>query len=109
MAGKKAVHVEPSVADAIESVEHEAFEASVGETYSVNGDPPEEPKGVFLPLTTAKRIYELYINVESADAHFHSCQSTNFREHVRSVIKAPKIEKAFADLQGFIESVEGGK
>ena len=108
MAGRKST--EPKVADVIASIEKEAYDNAVAEAPVATADAPgEAPKGVFLPLATAKRIYELYNSVEAADTHFHSCQSTNFREHVRSVIKAPKIDKAFADLKGFIDSVEGGK
>lgn len=104
MAGKKPIKEVP-----LEAPLEATVDTIVESVPIVKGDAPEEPKGVFLPLATAKRIYELYTSVEAAEAHFHSCQSANFREHVRSVIKAPKIEKAFSDLKGFIESVEGGK
>ncbi|MBR6982125.1 MAG: hypothetical protein IKH75_01105 [Ruminococcus sp.] len=106
MAAKKTAA--PTVADVIGSVEKEAY-SNVADTAPEISAQADEPKGVFLPLATAKKIYELYNSIEAADAHFHSCQSTNFREHVRSVIKAPKVNQAFADLKGWIESVEGGK
>ena len=108
MAGRKST--EPKVADAIASIEKEAFDTAAAEAPVKTADAPvEAPKGVFLPLSMAEKLYELYNNVEAADTHFHTCQSTNFREHVRSVLKAPKIEKAYAELKAQIEYTKGGK
>ena len=106
MAAKKTAA--PTVADVIGSVEKEAY-SNVADTAPEISAQADEPKGVFLPLSVAEKIYEMYNSLDSADAHFHTCQSTNFREHVRSVLKAPKIVKAFQSLKSDIDSVKGGK
>ena len=61
---------------------------------------------VTIPLAQAKQLYELYRNVEFADAHFRACQSQNFRIHVQGVYMAGKIEKAFAALAAAISAEE---
>lgn len=62
---------------------------------------------IAIPLNVAEKLYELYMNVELADAHFHSCQSPNFRQHVQSVYKAANIKSAFDKLKSEIDSVKG--
>lgn len=61
-----------------------------------------ERSQIVLDLDDAKRLYELYHNVEAADAHFQTCQSTNFRQHIQSVYKAANIRAAFEKLETLI-------
>lgn len=63
-------------------------------------------KKVELSIGTAKRIYELYNNIEAADAHFQTCQSVNFRQHMQSVYKARNIANAFEELNEKIVECE---
>lgn len=67
---------------------------------------PEQEEAVrteiVLDLNDAKRLYELYQNVEAADAHFQRCQSDSFRQHVQSVYKAANIRAAFERLETLI-------
>lgn len=65
------------------------------------------PVTVPIPIEDAEQIYELFKNVELADIHFHTCQSVNFRDHVKSVYKAPKVSAAFAGLKQEIEQAKG--
>lgn len=63
-------------------------------------------KTVTIDLKTAERIYDLYRNCEAADTAYKSCQSTQFRNHIQGVYKAPNVEKAFAELQRLIEEAK---
>ncbi len=65
------------------------------------------PVTVSIPIEDAEQLYELFKNVELADIHFHTCQSVNFRDHVKAVYKAPKVSTAFAGLKQKIEQVKG--
>ena len=62
---------------------------------------------ITLDLADAERIYELYRNVELADAHFHTCQSLNFRQHVHDVYNAANNKNAYEKLKGSIDSAKG--
>jgi len=62
---------------------------------------------VIISVNDAEKIYDLFFNVESADAHFHTCQSVNFRQHVQSVYKAQNISKAFEALKTAINKAKG--
>ena len=57
------------------------------------------PVTVSIPIEDAEQLYELFKGVEAADSHFHTCQSVNFRDHVKGVYKAPKVSAAFANLK----------
>lgn len=61
---------------------------------------------ITIPRSVAEQLYELYHNVESADAHYKRCQSDNFRVHVKSVYQSKAIENAFADLKNALDSAE---
>lgn len=54
---------------------------------------------VSIPIQQAKQLIELYRNIEAADAHFKSCQSELFRNHMRAVYQAPLVAGAFEALQ----------
>ena len=62
---------------------------------------------ITVSISDAERIYELFMHIESADAHYHTCQSANFRQHVQSVYKAPNIGKAFDALKTAIDNAKG--
>lgn len=63
-------------------------------------------KTVSIPLETAQQALELFRNVEAADAHFQTCQSIPFRQHVRSVYRAPNVEAAYRDIAAAVEKAE---
>lgn len=75
-------------------------------TLQVEAVAPQEPQ-ITIPLSKAKQLYELYRNVEFADAHYRTCQSDNFRIHLQGVYKAGKISKAFDALAAAIDAEEG--
>lgn len=54
---------------------------------------------VSIPIEDAEQICELFNGVETADSHFHTCQSVNFRDYIKAVYKAPKVGAAFAVLK----------
>lgn len=62
---------------------------------------------VTISVTDAERLYDLYNNVEMADAHFHTCQSANFRMHIQSVYRAPNVKSAYDKLKSAIAAVKG--
>ena len=65
-------------------------------------------EGICISVEDAERIYSLFQNVEAADAHFHTCQAVNFRQHVQSVYKAENVRKAFEGLNAAINMAKGG-
>lgn len=67
----------------------------------------EAPATVTIPVATANYLYDLYRNIESADAHFHRCQSDNFRQHVVSVYNAANVRNAFSLLKSAIDKEKG--
>ena len=54
----------------------------------------------------AEKLFDLYANVEAADAHYKRCQSDNFRIHVQSVYKNAGVAAAFAELKSQIDAGE---
>ncbi len=60
-------------------------------------------KAISIDEQTAQRIYSLYQNCESADAIYKSCQSPQFRTHMKSVYQAPNVERAFAELKRLLD------
>ena len=54
---------------------------------------------IIIPRAEAEKIYELFNNVAAADAHYQRCQSDNFRQHVQSVYRNPRITGAFEALK----------
>lgn len=83
--------------------------AKKNEAVKVEANPVEAGTNdaVIISVNDAEKIYDLFFNVESADAHFHTCQSVNFRQHVQSVYKAPNISKAFEALKTAINKAKG--
>lgn len=63
---------------------------------------------ISLTIDEAKKILELYRNIESADAHYRTCQAQNFRAHVQSTYKAPNISAAFEALKASVKAFEEG-
>lgn len=62
--------------------------------------------GITLTKEEARQLYSLYENVELADAHFHTCQSHQFRQHLQGVYKAENVSRAFAKLAAFLAENE---
>ena len=83
--------------------------AKKNEAVKVEANPVEAGTNdaVIISVNDTEKIYDLFFNVESADAHFHTCQSVNFRQHVQSVYKAPNISKAFEALKTAINKAKG--
>lgn len=52
---------------------------------------------------TAEKLYDLYNNIESADAHYLRCQSDYFRLHVKDVYQNAGVKAAFDELRQQIE------
>lgn len=52
----------------------------------------------------AEQLYDLYHNVEAADAHYKRCQSDNFRVHIKSVYQNEGVRQAFESLRAKIDS-----
>ena len=80
--------------------------ADVGDSMPLQIDPPPyDPAANANALTalTAERAYKAYAAVLEADAHFKTCQSVSFRQHVRSILTAPNVKKAFEDLKAQFE------
>lgn len=61
---------------------------------------------ITLSVQDAKRLYQLYENCEAADAIFKSCQSTQFRNHVKSAYTAANVAGAFQALRQSITDAE---
>jgi 4-hydroxy-3-methylbut-2-en-1-yl diphosphate synthase IspG/GcpE len=59
----------------------------------------DEPKiTVFISLEEAKSMLELYDSVESADAHYQTCQSSAFRGFVVATKRSKKVTEAYENL-----------
>ena len=101
MAGKKSPA--QAVKDAVHGIcKEEAQEVATEAPAAVEPEIVNQD-GIFLPKSVAKRIYDLYGKLKEADAHFKTCQATNFREYVRTVLDAPKISEAFESLKSEIK------
>lgn len=108
MAGRKSARPEEpieqvesvavDIANAEEAVEH----ASDPKFTAVECDPIDH-NYVTIPKAQAEKILDLFQKLKDADTHFKTCQSTNFREYVRSVLNAPKISGAFESLKEQIQ------
>lgn len=68
-----------------------------------------EQAQIVLGLENAELLYELYANAEAADAHFYSCQSQQYRQHMQSVYKAASISNAFSSLKTLIDAAKNAK
>lgn len=55
---------------------------------------------------TAKQLYELYRNCESADAYLHQCQNGLFRQQIKSCYTAQNVQRAFEIVGSFLERRE---
>ena len=55
----------------------------------------------------AEQLYDLYHNVEAADAHYKRCQSDNFRVHIKSVYQNDGVRQAFESLRANYTRVFG--
>ena len=55
---------------------------------------------------TAEKLYDLFQNVETADAHYQRCQSDNFRLHVKAVYQNAGVSGAFEELHQQIEAAQ---
>lgn len=64
---------------------------------------------VTIDLKTAERLYDLFHNVEAADAHYKRCQSDQFRVHVQSVYQNAGVHDAFEALSGRIKEAKAGE
>lgn len=51
-------------------------------------------------------IFELFEELEHADKVFKTCQSANFREHVRMMLRSSKYERTLAELNAKLASSE---
>ena len=71
-----------------------------------NGQVTETPI-VMMTVADAEQLYELYRNIEMADTHFHTCQSEQFRQHMRGVYKARNVSAAFVKLNEAINAAKG--
>ncbi len=60
------------------------------------------PPAVSIPVHQAEQLLELYRNIEAADAHFQRCQSDSFRQHVKSVYRAPNVAAAYEQLKAAV-------
>lgn len=67
------------------------------------------PPKVEISLVDAIKMYSMYSSIKNAEGHFQSCQSTNFREHVKSVINAQNVVMAFERLNAEIEAHKAEK
>lgn len=65
-------------------------------------------KTVTIGVDAANMLYELFRNIESADAHFKTCQSAQFRQHMRSVYQSTNVFAAFETLRASIDAIEEG-
>ena len=54
----------------------------------------------------AETLYSLFANCEAADAHFKSCQASQFRSHIQGAYKAPNVQAAFRALEKLIRGGE---
>lgn len=54
----------------------------------------------------AEHIFQLYWNVETADAHYRRCQSDYFRNHVQSIYRGAQTAEAFARLKEQLDSLK---
>ncbi len=62
--------------------------------------------GILLSVAEAERVYELYRNIEAADAMFKTCQSVSFRQHMQSVYKSANVSAAFDALKARIDQAK---
>ena len=64
------------------------------------------PATVSITVDDAEQLYELFKGIEAADSHFHTCQSVNFRDHIKAVYKARKVSAAFEGLKQQIDKAK---
>lgn len=66
-----------------------------------------EVRTLTIDENTAKQLYELFRNCESADTILFPCQDKLFRQHIKGCYQAANVQKAFALLAAFLESKGG--
>lgn len=63
-------------------------------------------KMVKIDLAHAEALENLAISFEAAEAHYHSCQATNFRQYVEGVFNAGDTVEAFEALKEAIRAAK---
>lgn len=58
---------------------------------------------ISIDVKTAEQLYDLFHNVEAADAHYQRCQSDQFRVHIKAVYQNAGVSKAFETLRSLID------
>lgn len=94
------------VSDPMPTVAEAVGVAEAGDGLSAQIDPPTYDPAPTPNASTAliaERAYKAYAAVIEADAHFKTCQSVAFRQHVRSILTAPNVKAAFEELKAQIE------
>ena len=64
-----------------------------------------KPITVAITISDARQLYELYQNLEAADAHYQTCQSRGFRDHMQKVYRAANVQSAFAELKSQLDNM----
>lgn len=64
------------------------------------------PAKIEISLQDADALYQMLRNVELAEAHFHSCQAANFRQHVQATFHARNVADAYEALKAAIEAAK---
>ena len=62
---------------------------------------------ITISIQTAEQLLSLFENIVAADAHFKSCQSVMFRQHMQRVYTATNVGAAFCTLKSAVESSKG--
>lgn len=65
-----------------------------------------EVRTITIDESTARQLYELYRNCESADTILFPCQDKLFRQHIKGCYKAPNVQRAFEHIAKFLEERE---
>ena len=62
-----------------------------------------------ISLADAEQLLSLFTTCESADRHFHTCQSDLFRRFVCDAYKAQNVTKAFGKLKTALEDAKAAQ
>lgn len=62
---------------------------------------------ITISVQTAEQLLSLFENIASADAHFKTCQSVPFRQHMQRVYTATNVSTAFCALKAAVEAAKG--
>lgn len=60
-----------------------------------------------ISVQTAEQLLSLFENIAAADAHFKTCQSVPFRQHIQRVYTATNVSNAFYALKTAVEKAKG--